>query len=478
MYSNKNTVTLDLEKVLKILKQQVLHYTGKYLSKAEIAVIVGSWEGKDYSEIADDSGYTAQYLRKEVAPQLWITLSEIIGDGVQVKKLNLKNVLLQVLKSDCLKEPKVSYLDTDCLVGKTKKYGEMPKIAFFYGREKDITYLKNQVNIFKRRCIAVTGVGGIGKTCFVAKLVEEILFERTDFYDYVIWKPVNAFSSIDKLVTDLISIFEINTNDNSFRAKLSLLSKQLSLHRCLLVIDGLESLVQVDNYEKKIEYENFFIELTQTEHSSCIIVTSQLPLEEIACLTRGFSYVPLRLEGIDEKSAMQMLYDKGLSGEECKDLIEIYRANPSELESVIDKIHKFFGGSLKRFFEYRSTVIGPRIQAMLNQQFGQAGLLSNLQRQIMIYLAEEISKNSVPIQFSKIVEDLEKRLNLKLSLSEVIMDLEILEQRSLVEANRKFCKQEVSYSLEPVVKKYILADPRGFVRKVPSAITNSNCTQE
>jgi len=103
---------------------------------------------------------------------------------------------------------------------------------------------------------------------------------------------------------------------------------------------------------------------------------------------------------------------------------------------------------------------------MLNRQFGQDGLLTNLQREIMIYLAEEIAKTSAPIPFSKLIDDFRERFNLEVvSVSQIIISLEILEQRSLIETSKKLSKQELHYGMEPVVKKYILVDPYGLVYK-------------
>ncbi|RCJ40103.1 hypothetical protein A6770_38205 [Nostoc minutum NIES-26] len=461
MDSNK---IFDIEKILEILDEQVLQKAGRTLNPAEKAVIKGSWDSKEYKEIASDYGYSVYYLQQEVGPPLWAMLSKVIGNGIHVKKITLKNILIKVAKEYYVKL-EASKVNNDSLVGKTKIYGEFPKISFFYGREKDINYLKKQINIFKKRCIAITGVGGVGKTLVAAKLVEEILLENSNVYDYVVWKKVERNSSIEHVVTELINIFDLKIDKENLQKRISLLSQQLSLHRCLLVIDGFDKLIQIKDYEEKLEYEDFLIGLTQKVHQSCLIITSQVPLEEVACISTDLPVVFVRLEGLDENSAIQMLHDKGLSGEQCKNIIEIYRRNPSALEVVADRINRFFGGSVQRFFDYRTTIIEPRIQVMLNRQFGTPGLLSSLQREIMIYLAESTSEKLISIPFLKLINDLKERFSLELSISEVITAMDILEQRSLVEGNRKSSKQEVSYSLPPVIKKYILADPLGLVYK-------------
>ncbi|MBU7585683.1 MAG: NACHT domain-containing protein [Nostoc sp. TH1S01] len=456
--------SLSIEQILEILEAQVLERTGRYLSKAEKAVIKGTWENKEYSQIASDSGYSLQYLQTGVGPQLWATLTDVIGDGVQVKKTYLKNVLIKFAKKHYMKL-EISKLDSNSLVGKTKVYGRLPRIPYFYGRDEEIGDLKKQIKISQESCIAITGVGGIGKTLLTAKLIEETLFENPNMYDYIIWNRINRFSSIDDLLSEILTFFNITVNDESLSTKVSLLLKQFHLYKCLLIIDGFEKLVQVDNYQKKLEYEDFFVGLTKEVHQSCIILTSQIPLEEITHLTTSFYFSSLHLEGLKESAAMQMIHEKGLGGEKCRQLIEIYRGNPSELEAVINKIHRFFGGSVERFFEYSTTMMGPQIQAMLHIQFGQPGFLSNLQKQIMVYLAHQMSQDCNDIPFSKIVDDLKERLDIEVSISELITAIDTLEHRSLIESNKQSNQKEISYRLQPVVKKYILVDPLGLVNK-------------
>lgn len=468
---------LQIEKVLEILEERVFQRAGRYLSKAEKLVIKGSWEGKDYKEIACNSGYSAYYLQSAIGPSLWIMLSDVIDEGVKVKKTTLKKVLLEVVRKDLLKQ-EVSKLDSDALVGKTRTYGELPEIASIYGRKEDISYLKNQIKLFKQRCISITGIGGIGKSVLVAQLIEEILIENSNAYDYVIWKNVDVCSSLDEIIRDIIKIFNLQLENEPLIKQISLVAKQLRLCRCLLVIDGFEKLAQSENFgrNKKLEYEHFFIEITKEQYQSCTIITSQLPLKEFAYLITNLPILYFKLEGLEVHAAMQMLYEKGLKGEECKELIDIYRGNPSELEAVANKINRYFAGSVQKFIECRTTVIGSRFQLMLHFQFGHPGFLSKLQRQVLIYLAEQLREDPTPIKFSEIIKYLKKQLG-ELSISEVIADMEILEQRSLVETTTKANQEEVSYNLQPVVKKYILIDPLGFVREEPDKTQINNYIQ-
>ncbi|MDZ8263943.1 NB-ARC domain-containing protein [Nostoc sp. ChiQUE01b] len=469
---------LDVKRVLAVLEEQVFQSTGRYLTEVEKVLIKGVWDSKDYKEMASDSGYNAYYLQQKVAPPLWSMLSVIIGDGVKVTKISLKSILLKLAKSDYRKE-EASRLDNDSFVGNIRIYGELPKIKSFYGRKDEINYFKKQITLFKERCIVFTGVGGIGKTLLASRLVEEITFDSlSSIYECIIWKTINHSLSIDELVIDLNKIFQVDieASENSFIDSISLLSKQLHLHRCLLVIDGFEKLLLADDFGKRLQYEKFLLKLTEGKHESCIIITSQLPLKEFASVTTKLPIRSFKLEGLDVNAGMQILQEKGLTGQECKRLIENYSGNPSSLEALADRINRFFEGNVKTFFRYQTTMIDPQLETMLHQQFGQVGLLSNLQRQIMIYLAEEMSENSTYIQFSKLIDNLKERVDFKLSVFELITAIEVLEQRSLIEIAGKSNKREASYSLQASIKKYILVDPLGLVHKIPDTIQTREVT--
>ncbi|WP_341531748.1 NB-ARC domain-containing protein (plasmid) [Nostoc sp. UHCC 0302] len=457
--------SLGIEEILDFVGEEVLRHLGRRLSKAEVAVIQGTWDGKDYKTIASTSGYNVYYLQSAVGPQLWIMLSEIIGGGVKVTKASLKANLLKLVKKDYVKQLEISEIKEKYLVGKIKLYGDLPTIKSFYGRNDELDYIRNNAKLFNERCIFIVGIGGIGKSLLASKFVEEILLENSDRYQYVIWQRVNHCSSVNQIITELFDVLELDVKNRSLEAKISLLSKYCHTSNYLIVLDGLEGLAQSKKFEEKVKMGNFLFQFRKAKHKSCIILTSQIPLEQVAYTSTTFVSGYIRLQGLAEDAAMRILRENGLDGEECKKLIKNYRGNPSALEAVCDRINQFFGGSVKRFFDYQTTLISERLQIMLDQHFKQNGLLDDLQKEIMIYLAEETVEDLKPISFYQIVDDLKKRLYLNLSISEIITALDALEQSSLVETNRKTTTQEISYSLEPVIKKYITIDPLGLVHR-------------
>lgn len=461
----------DIEKILDILEEKVVKYTKRHLSEAEKIVIRGAWDGKDYKEMASESGYNIFYLQQKVAPPLWIMLSEIIDAGIKVRKLNLKTNLINFVNQGHIAKIGHCNLENEHIINPTNIYGELPKRKCFYGREKEIQYLSKQIKFAKEQCVALVGVGGIGKSLLAAKLIEELASKYSKFYKIVIWKKIKNNLSINNILDDIISNFGLNVIKQPLHFKISELLHQLQLHPCLIVLDGLEGLVQTSDFKQKIDYGNLLTQITEKDHQSCIVLTSQLPIEEIIYTDTTLLYTSLKIKGLEENAALQLFHEKKIYGEECKKLIKTYRGNPSEIESVAERINRYFGGDIQKFFSYKTTLIGQQLQGMLNQQFRQPGLLTNLQRQIMIYLAEEVLEDSMLIPFSKILEDLRQKVNLNLSVSELITAMECLEQRLLVESSQRLGKEEVKYGLEPVVKKYILVDPFGFVHN-KSCLTN------
>jgi hypothetical protein len=168
---------------------------------------------------------------------------------------------------------------------------------------------------------------------------------------------------------------------------------------------------------------------------------------------------------------MQFLSALGLCNEEkrCSQLIQTYRGNPLELKAVSNRIHHFFASSTEKFFQDPTTLVSSRFQEMLNKVFGQG--LSKIQRQIMIYLADKIVLNFQYISFSKLLMELNQTHKISISTSELITALEGLEKNSLIESSKDPTTKEISFTIQPVIKKYITTDPLGLVHTSDASTT-------
>ncbi|MBF2008344.1 MAG: AAA-like domain-containing protein [Chlorogloeopsis fritschii C42_A2020_084] len=84
---------LSFELALKVADAAVFAKTSRHLKNIEIAVLRGAWLGQKYDEIATASGYAPEYIKHDVGPKLWQTLSLSLGE--KVSKSNLMAILAQ-----------------------------------------------------------------------------------------------------------------------------------------------------------------------------------------------------------------------------------------------------------------------------------------------------------------------------------------------------------------------------------------------
>ncbi|AUB43155.1 Cdc6-related protein, AAA superfamily ATPase (plasmid) [Nostoc flagelliforme CCNUN1] len=67
------------------------------------------------------------------------------------------------------------------------------------------------------------------------------------------------------------------------------------------------------------------------------------------------------------------------------------------------------------------------------------------------------------LRFVKLLTNINQRDKTSLSTSELVKALEKLERLSLLESIKHPITKEITFTLQPVIKKYILTDPQGFV---------------
>ncbi|MEA5624554.1 NB-ARC domain-containing protein [Nostoc sp. UHCC 0251] len=457
--------TMTFEEALVAVNDLVFAKLGRHLSEAEIIVMKGAWNSREFVEIAENSPYSVNYLQRRLAPQLWDLLSQIIGDGQRVGKRKLRYFLEQVAKKypaqSASNQGQVT-LDTGFM---QKIKGQPPNVSTFYGRIQELAHLKEL--IVKQRCVSLVGVAGIGKSALAAKLLAELSIKSKPRFDCLIWKSVTHAPRVQDLVADLIELIdplEPSSNLPEYtQAMISVLVKQLQSRNCLLVLDEADALFHRNKLEQRLEYKVLFRRLLEEQHQSCLLLTNRIFPEEFGTLMKAKRPIEyLKIEGLDSEAAMQLLSANGLTDKDkCQKLIHTYRGNPLELETLVEKIHHYFASSTENFFRKYTTFVSSEFQAMLDEMFGE--ILSETQRWIMIYLAEKINLNLKPVSFEQLLSDTSQSQETPVSTSEVIKALEQLERQSLIESSKDPVTKEISFTLQPMIKKYITADPMGLV---------------
>ncbi|MBN9390987.1 MAG: NACHT domain-containing protein [Chloroflexi bacterium] len=327
-------------------------------------------------------------------------------------------------------------------------WGEAPGVSKFSGRSLELGELAGWLNETGQcRVITILGMGGIGKTSISIKIGQEL----TSHFDYLLWRslrsapPFQEFlaSSLSFLSDQLLTTLPANPNE-----AISALIKLLRQKRCLLILDNLDTLLEGevesgryrDNYA---DYGKLIRRIAETEHQSCLLLTSREKPRELSDLEGRTSPVrTLRLKGLDQKDFQEILEDRELSGtrEEWDNLITLYGGNPLALKIVSETVRETFGGSIGLFLSNQTAVFG-EVGYLLDGQFNR---LSELEQDLMYWLAVERE----PVNLLTLENNLYSPTTNRRTLLEA---LESLRRRSLLERSA----QGNEYTQQPVVMEYV-----------------------
>ncbi|MBD2441182.1 NB-ARC domain-containing protein [Nostoc sp. FACHB-110] len=443
-HSESNTSKkITLEEALEFLNELIHKARDKSLSEPEIIVFKGAWYEQSYEEMSKTSTYKKNYLQRRIAIDLFDLLTKIIGNGEQVCKRNLRACIQSFMSQDLIKGSK------------------LPDVSKFYGRTQELLYLKELVATQQFNCISVVGVAGIGKSFLAAKLITDISKDKKFEFDFFIWKSLAHSPRIEDLITELLEIIEPQIiSPNYTQEKITLLLKVLKQKRCFIVLDEFEILYQ--NPKLNLDYLIFIRRLVEENHQSCIIITNRILLDEfVEFINNNRPLQFLRLEGLDTDSAIKLLTNKGITDlQRCHQLIQTYRGNPSELNDVTNRIQNMFGNT-EIFFENPTTLVSKKLENILNKIVG--NVLEDIHKQIMIYIAEKAVEGLESITITTILNDFKLNQGISISTLDLVKALENLERMSLIESIKNAVTKEICFTLQPVIKKYVLTDTLGIV---------------
>ncbi|MBW4690104.1 MAG: hypothetical protein KME40_34760 [Komarekiella atlantica HA4396-MV6] len=452
---------MDAKEAIKTMSELVFAKEGRWLEEPEKIVLEAAWLDLDYKEIAERGSYSFEFLQRRVAPQLWVLLTGIIGDGEKVTKKRLRRILEKQMPD--LRSGISDELSSNlAMIG-----GHLPNVSKFYGRKPEMAMLKELVT--QERCVALIGQPGIGKSALIAKLIEVMRVASIEFEGFI-WKSVSYSPLLSELLADLLKLLADSENQKldlpkSNQDRALMFFKQLELRRYLVVLDSTEALLQGDRNtdsspygDKYADYEGFFRSIIEKQHQSCVVLTSREPFADITRLQhKGQPARSIKIEGLVGKEALLILKTQGLTDEdEWGDLVEIYRGNPLSLEMVAQRIKNFFGGSVKQFLKYKTTLITDIFQDNLERMFKGNGRLTDLEKEILTYLSGELTTLPVDsISFNQLLNHLRQKPNeYVITTTEIIEALESLDERSLIE-RKVSAGKEIFLTLQPQVRKYI-----------------------
>ena len=305
----------------------------------------------------------------------------------------------------------------------------------FYGRTTELTAMKQWLVEDCCRLVTVYGMGGIGKTALSVKLVKEI----EDKFERVLWISLQKSPLLGQVLTDLIQFLfdEYKSKiirSNSIQADLTELFNYLRLHRCLIVFDELETIMQIgvfsghykdshQNYGQLIRY------MAEISHKSgFLLISRELPKE--ASIFDGGN-LPIRnieLNSLQQIEGLNFFQNSNFSGSISlkNKLIENYFGNPFALIKVARKIEAIYGGSIHQFFQADEPLCSD-IKNLLNQHYQRlSGLENKICRKLITY--------TDPITLSRLQKDFAPST----PHIEVMMSVESLLRRSLIIMRKQF----------------------------------------
>ncbi len=299
---------------------------------------------------------------------------------------------------------------------------QIPDIPLFFGRSCELTTLTQAIEQ-GTRLIAITGMGGIGKTAVAAKLavVCEFMFEQTLWFPFHLTPP-----TIDSL--------------------------PLLQPRTLMIFDGWDRILGGDicnershsagKYLPEYEsYSKFVRSLVQTNHSSCVILTSREQPEGLNTLI-GNGAVIFPLGGLME-GAIELLQHHQLTfdAQQWVALVNQYGGNPLFLNMAANFIHELFAGNVGEFLASGTLVAGefePLVAPWLKQ-------ISTLEQTLIKCLATQaagMTRNEILLQLAS-----------HPSNGDILAALLSLKRRALVETMKDDIQER--FFLQPVILKCV-----------------------
>ncbi|MDZ8187957.1 MAG: NB-ARC domain-containing protein [Nostoc sp. ChiSLP02] len=333
-------------------------------------------------------------------------------------------------------------------------WGEAPDVSLFCGRQQELATLKHWIlaefhEPVPCRLITLLGMGGIGKTWLSVKLAQQL----QNRFEFVIWRSLLPNSSASDLLADLIAFLSDGKETElpeSYNQKISRLIHYLQRHRCLLVLDGADRVLQecptseiaCRDYTRLQhpsigEYCELFRRVGESTHQSCLILTSHIRSHEIAALEGKTR--PVRvfyLQGLELTDIQELFQTKGIFRGKLEDwnqLIESYAGNPYVLNRIATTIQQLFDGSINEFLKQKVTVFNG-----LDREFGRLSDAAKATIQCM-------ALNRQPISFSQ----LRTKIPSSISSPELLEILELLQARSWIHAKSGL------FSLQTMIVEYV-----------------------
>jgi transcriptional regulator with XRE-family HTH domain len=221
-------------------------------------------------------------------------------------------------------------------------WGTAIDISAFYGYSQELTQLQSWILQDGCRLLGLFGIGGVGKTTLATQLARQI----HDQFNYVFWRSVPTVPCFDSIMTDLLSLFSHNKEN---QLNINQIIYYLRTHRCLIILDH----VDIDD----LKYMQFIKILAQTYHQSCVIFTSREQYQEFTFLEYWLLSVRCLKLSNSSEIALSLIESQPLWGtdQEKDDLCNLCNNNPLQVKQMIVSIIHLYNGDIGKFLKRNTS---------------------------------------------------------------------------------------------------------------------------
>lgn len=322
-------------------------------------------------------------------------------------------------------------------------WGAAPDGIVCYDREAEINTLKQWIDKESCRIVTIFGLEGIGKTTLAMEVARQLESE----FDYLFWRNLGNVSLAEIIVQDATRLFTKTQSKLNISQQITDLLQHLRSHRCLLVLDRVETILATGNSFEPYQnghqaYGELFRQIAETQHQSCLILVSNEKPRDLAVRESSSALInSMQLKG-STKVCDRILQDKELPPSPAwNELIEAYRGHPLALKIVATTIKELFNGDVAEFLRQNTLFLGD-LQFILHQQYRR---LSQVEKEIIHTIAQITKPQSL--------DELSVKFSSQLRSSEIMYHLNTLKRRSLIEIIE--INSTHFYTLQPMVRKYI-----------------------
>jgi WD40 repeat protein/DNA-binding CsgD family transcriptional regulator len=425
----------------ELLRQLVRHYS---VSDTEFAVLDLAIQGKPMVEIAAQLQIDAAAARKRLGEVYRKFKIEGRGPG---KLAKLQNRLIELCQA---------HQAESTVAAAAPRTAPNPEHNFaatddFYGRMQEVIELEEWLSTEHCRLIELVGGSGMGKTTLSLALAKQV---RSSFAQ-IIWRSLSNAPDLRGLLAGILA--ELTAGDGpsppeTGRADFAAMSSyellnellnQLLNQRCLLILDGVESLLRSDTLagryrDEHQDYGTLLKLVAETDHQSCLIITSSEKTQEFTSL-EGDRVRVFQLHGLQDAEGKLFFQKRQIFAEAEADwhtIVQLYGGNPLALKIAAVTIQELFDSNLSEFLRQGTAVFGD-IRNLIGQQLNR---LSGLERDILYWLTIACE----PIALA----ELRRSMVPTVLHPQLLEALESLSRRSLVEREKSL------FFLQPVVMEY------------------------